>query len=126
MTEVAIPSLPNAPVRQQSNAQPKAVASKDVTRTPAVPQNQGVSSDTESTATANADAGASGIQGPVEIQVNEQLKLRVQLDEPTGRFVYLGVDPQSGEVKRQFPPEEALRAIARLRDIAGLAVDKTL
>lgn len=62
----------------------------------------------------------------VEVEVNARLKLRVQLDEPSGRYVYQSIDPQSGEVKRQFPMEEALRAIARMHDIAGLAVDKKL
>lgn len=69
--------------------------------------------------------GSSAVTDTVaEVQVDAHLKLRVRLDEPSGRYVYQSVDPVSGEVKRQYPPEEALRAIARLHDIAGLAVDK--
>ncbi len=73
-----------------------------------------------------ADAGKDRSSTIVEVEVNARLKLRVQLDEPSGRYVYQSIDPQTGEVKRQFPMEEALRAIARMHDIAGLAVDKKL
>ena len=72
------------------------------------------------------DTSKKGSPTVVEVEVDARLKLRVQLDEPSGRYVYQSIDPQSGEVKRQFPMEEALRAIARLHDIAGLALDKKL
>lgn len=62
----------------------------------------------------------------LEFEVNAELKLRVRFDEPTGRFVYMGVNAESGEVERQYPPEEALRMIARMHEIAGLTFDEKL
>ena len=62
----------------------------------------------------------------LEFEVSSQLKLRVRFDEPTGRFVYMGVNAESGEVERQYPPEEALRMIARMHEIAGLTFDEKL
>jgi uncharacterized FlaG/YvyC family protein len=62
----------------------------------------------------------------LEFEVSSELKLRVRFDEPTGRFVYMGVNVESGEIERQYPPEEALRMIARMHEIAGLTLDEKL
>ncbi len=62
----------------------------------------------------------------VDIRIAPEIKLRVRLDEASGRFVYLAINAESGEVERQYPTDEALRMIARIRKIAGLTVDKTL
>ena len=50
-------------------------------------------------------------------------KLRIDKDESTGKFVYKGVDPDTGEVVRQFPAEDVLAAIRGFREVAGLVVD---
>ncbi len=52
-----------------------------------------------------------------------KLRLRIDFDRTAGRFVYLGVNPNTGEVVRQFPPETMLRQLAFFRQLAGLAVD---
>ncbi len=54
------------------------------------------------------------------------VKLRVRFDAPSARYVYLTVDSSSGEVEGQYPAQESLRRIARMRQIAGLALDKKL
>lgn len=52
-----------------------------------------------------------------------KLRLRIDFDRAAGRFVYMGVNPNTGEVVRQFPPEAMLRQLAFVRQLAGLAVD---
>ena len=49
--------------------------------------------------------------------------LKISQDEASGRFVYKTVDDKTGEVVRQFPPEEILNFISRFREAAGLLVD---
>ena len=50
-------------------------------------------------------------------------KLSIRYDEPTGRFVYRELDPETGEVLREFPPEEVLERLARLKSLAGAHLD---
>ena len=63
---------------------------------------------------------------PLEFDVGEELKLRVRFDEAAGRFVYMGVNAESGEVERQYPAEEALQMIARMHDMVGQRFDQEL
>ena len=58
--------------------------------------------------------------------VNEDLRLSIGFNESVGRFIYRGLDRETGEVKREFPPEELLDTIVALRKIAGIAVDRKL
>ena len=100
-----------------------------------------------SSATGAANAAAAG--GPIETAANngpinaqqraekalnallkdvigdrsENRRLRVFKDDDSGRFVYQSVNSRTGEVVRQFPPEEILKLVARLRDVAGIVVD---
>ncbi len=50
-------------------------------------------------------------------------RLSIDQDEATGRFVYKVIDIDTGEVVRQFPPEEILRIVASIRDAEGLVID---
>ncbi len=52
-------------------------------------------------------------------------RLRINLDDDSGRFVYQSVDNDSGEVVRQFPSEAILELVNSFRPITGLAVDDT-
>jgi flagellar protein FlaG len=61
-----------------------------------------------------------------EAFVNQDLRLSISFDEAVGRFIYRGLDRETGEVKREFPPEELLNTIVALRKIAGIAVDRKL
>jgi|GEM_PF-756169 len=56
-------------------------------------------------------------------QTGQETKLRINRDEETGRFVYQSIDPVSGEVVGQFPPETILEIISHFRDPEGLIVD---
>lgn len=54
-------------------------------------------------------------------------KLRIALDDGSGRFIYQGVDINTGDVVSQFPSEEILKFIAfnRERDgVEGIVVDE--
>lgn len=51
-------------------------------------------------------------------------ELRISIDEESDRFVYETVDIESGEVLHQFPPEDLLRIVASIREVAGLILDR--
>lgn len=52
-------------------------------------------------------------------------ELEILLDEEADRFIYQSVDPETGEVLRQFPPEEILQLVRAIRDMEGLVIDET-
>jgi len=49
--------------------------------------------------------------------------LVIEKDEITGGFVYKSIDRETGEVIKQYPREEVLRAIAIASDAEGLILD---
>lgn len=54
-------------------------------------------------------------------------KLRIDLDDGSGRFVYQGVDVNTGDVISQFPSEEILKFVAFNREregVEGIVVDE--
>lgn len=54
-------------------------------------------------------------------------RLRIDKDDETGRFVYYSIDDESGEVLRQFPPENILKFLSYYRGLEeGLIVDDTI
>lgn len=53
----------------------------------------------------------------------ENVKLEINLDEDSGRFVYQSINRDSGEIIKQFPPEDLLDILSKFREIEGLAVD---
>lgn len=55
---------------------------------------------------------------------NASLEIDV-LDEGGG-FVYKAVDPETGEVLKQFPAEEVLKRLERMSRLKGLAVNDTI
>ena len=58
--------------------------------------------------------------------VADDLRLSISFEKSIGRFVYRGVDRETGEVVREYPPEEVIERIAHLREIAGIAVDRKM
>lgn len=52
-------------------------------------------------------------------------ELEILLDEETDRFIYQAIDTETGEVIRQFPPEEILRVVRAVREIEGLVLDES-
>ncbi len=61
-----------------------------------------------------------------KIFARDNLRLRIEFDEKTDRFIYLGVDPESGEVVRQYPPEDVLKQSSLLDGADGIAIDETV
>ena len=47
-------------------------------------------------------------------------KLRIDLDDTTGRFIYQGVDVSTGDIVTQFPADEVLRFLSYYREKEGL------
>ena len=56
----------------------------------------------------------------------DDLRLSISFEKSIGRFVYRGVDRETGEVVREYPSEEVIERIAHLREIAGIAVDRKM
>jgi uncharacterized FlaG/YvyC family protein len=53
-------------------------------------------------------------------------KLQISQDKESGAFVYRSIDPDTGEVIRQWPPEQLLKLRESLHEMEGLLVDKTV
>ena len=51
-------------------------------------------------------------------------KLQIERDKETGTFIYRSVDPDTGEVLKQWPPEQLLKLRESLREMEGMLVDK--
>jgi flagellar protein FlaG len=51
-------------------------------------------------------------------------RLQIEQDRDTGTFIYRSVDPETGEILRQWPPEQLLKLRESLTEIEGLLFDK--
>jgi uncharacterized FlaG/YvyC family protein len=51
-------------------------------------------------------------------------KLQIEQDKETGTFIYRSVDPETGEVLRQWPSEQLLNLRESLTEFEGLLFDK--
>ena len=51
-------------------------------------------------------------------------RLSISFDDSTNRFIYRGIDAETGEVVNQFPPEELVKRFAFLRELANPSVDE--
>ena len=51
-------------------------------------------------------------------------KLQIEQDRETGTFIYRSVDPETGEVLRQWPPEQLLNLRHSLSEFEGLLFDE--
>lgn len=51
-------------------------------------------------------------------------RLSIELDAVTKRYIFKSIDPDTGEIIRQYPTEPMLSLIARVRQVTGLTVDK--
>lgn len=52
-----------------------------------------------------------------------KLKVTLNIDEATNRVVAALIDPESGEVKQELPPEELLRSAAQLHELLDRLID---
>lgn len=68
------------------------------------------------------------LQQRLEELANEALgdntNLSVSFDEATDRFIYQTRNSESGEVVRQYPSEEFLNQISKLREVRGLVFEE--
>ena len=51
-------------------------------------------------------------------------KLQIEQDKETGTFIYRSVDPETGEVLRQWPSEQLLKLREHLCELEGLFFDQ--
>ena len=50
-------------------------------------------------------------------------RLQIDQDKTTGTFIYRSIDTSTGEVIRQWPPEELLKLRDAMKDMEGMLVD---
>jgi hypothetical protein len=53
----------------------------------------------------------------------QKLKVTLDIDRNTNRVVAALVDPDTGEIKQELPPEELLRSAAQLREMIDRILD---
>jgi len=67
------------------------------------------------------------LQGAVEKLIKKSLptnsKLQIERDKSTGTFIYRSIDPDTGEVIRQWPSEKLLELHDSLKEMEGMLVD---
>ena len=51
-------------------------------------------------------------------------KLQIEQDKETGTFIYRSVDPETGEILRQWPSEQLLKLREHLAEMQGMLFDK--
>jgi hypothetical protein len=61
---------------------------------------------------------------PAAIEITPRTQLVIRYDKDVDRFVYEGVDKETGEVVAQYPSERTIRTIAAFRELTGLTVDE--
>jgi len=59
-----------------------------------------------------------------EAFAKDDLRLSISFNKDVGRFIYRGIDRETGEVVKEYPPEEVVERIATIREIAGIAFDR--
>ena len=68
------------------------------------------------------------IQAAVEKLIKKSLptnsRLQIVQDKETGAYIYRSIDPATGDVIRQWPPEQLLALRADLKTMEGLLFDK--
>ena len=126
------------PIRSQTQSETRREAAPSGTTAIETTTNEVANRAAQITPTAEGDTGnrpSDGEQDPLAVAA-EQLQqlippdqldntsLQIELDELSGRFIFQSIDNESGEVVRQFPPEELLRLLSIVRDAEGLAVDE--
>ena len=56
----------------------------------------------------------------------DNVRLSISFEKSIGRFIYRGIDPETGEVVREYPAEEVVERIAAIREVVGVAYDAKL
>ena len=92
----------------------------------------------QSTSSGHQSAGAEEDTGRNPLEQAEQVlndalegsrppnsRLKIEIDEPTGQFVYKAISNDSGETIKQYPQEEVLRLLAFFREVEGLTINRS-
>ena len=70
------------------------------------------------------------LQAVIEKLIKKSLpsnsKLRIDHDKETGTYIYRAVDPDTGEVISQYPPEQLVKLRQFLAEMEGMLVDKKI
>ncbi|WP_119167992.1 flagellar protein FlaG [Algihabitans albus] len=53
----------------------------------------------------------------------QKLKVTLDIEEGTNRVIASLIDPETGEVKQELPPEELLESAAQLRELLDRIID---
>jgi len=63
-------------------------------------------------------------QEPENPLTSETARLTIEHDQDSGKFIYKTIDRETGEVIKQWPREEVLKAISAYQAASGLIIDK--
>ncbi len=70
------------------------------------------------------------LQAAIEKLIKKSLpsnsKLQIDRDKETGTYIYRAVDPETGEVISQYPPEQIVKLRDYLAEMEGMLVDKKI
>ena len=70
------------------------------------------------------------LQAVIEKLIKKSLpsnsKLRIDHDKETGTYIYRAVDPETGQVISQYPPEQMIKLRDYLAEMAGMLFDKKI
>ena len=66
-------------------------------------------------------------EGPSKVEpVHRRPRIKVFVDDETGRPAFLVIDDESGELIREIPPEEILELAAKMKQMVGYLVDEVV
>ncbi len=124
-TEVARPTgtVSDRPVEEeaQTNAGTNDNPSSPETTAFSAPESAGSDTEEEQDPIVRATSRLEELLADSELPRNT--RLRIELDEEEGRFIYQSIDRETGEVVSQFPPEEIIDLLRQFRSPTGIAVD---
>jgi uncharacterized FlaG/YvyC family protein len=64
------------------------------------------------------------IEKLVKKSLPDNSRLQIDQDKETGTYIYRSIDPDTGKVIRQWPPEELLKLQEHIHEMEGMLVDK--
>jgi flagellar protein FlaG len=73
---------------------------------------------------AQAQERFSAVVKQINERLSDDLSLRFRKDEDTGINYFQIIEKETGDVIRQYPPDEMLKLVENLRDMQGLLVSK--
>lgn len=96
----------------------------DIKPVQSVSKGQGQASDNSQAASEISRASVERVVSQISQAVGDKLNVGLQVDSGSNRLVILVTDPDSGELIRQIPSEDALARADKIRDIQSLMFDQ--